>query len=72
MKHWTNTTEAACTTTRLTTHETPEELAIECVTFDGDGRPARRRVMPLLDLLRGLNVTLPVQTTFRTDFPGSV
>ena len=47
-------------------------LAIECVMFDANGKPEKRQITPLADLMRGLNVTLPVQRTIKTDRPGSV
>lgn len=49
-----------------------DQLAIECVHFDAQDRPVERRVVPLLALMRSLNVTLPVQSTFRADRPGAI
>lgn len=49
-----------------------DQLAVECVHFDEAERPIQRNVVPLLSLLRGLAVTLPVQTTFTVDRPGAI
>lgn len=51
---------------------TLDQFAIECVHFDDQDRAVARRVVPLLALMRGLTVTLPVQTTFTVDRPGAI
>ncbi len=64
MKHWTKQTDITGVTTSV--------LAVECVTYDTDDQPERMTRTPLMDILRGLAVTLPISTSFTVDRPGAI
>ena len=58
--------------TKTSSRPSLAQLAVECVHCDDQGRPLLRRSVPLMDLLRSLSVTLPVQQTIRADRPGAI
>ena len=48
------------------------DLIIECVSFDEKQRPTKTHARPLIEYLRGLTVTLPVNTVITVDRPGAI